>query len=182
MTRTASGLDLLASPERISAGSVDAHRIRAVVEFAAQSYRFVVIDIPRSDTVVEEVFGLSSSITVVTTQELAAIRSSARVAANLRHKFGADRVRIVVNRYDRSAEIGADDLERAVGSEIGHTFPSNYHLAIDALNKGRPLVIDNHNKLASSLAAYARALSGVPTDKAQTERSAGILGRLTGRR
>lgn len=182
VVKTAGGPDLLASPERVAAGLIDARRIRAVVEFAAQSYRFVVLDMPRSDAVVEEAFGLSSSITVVTTQELGAIRSSARVAANLRHKFGAERVRIVINRYDRAAEIGSEDLAQAVGGQIGHTFPSNYRLAIDALNKGRPLVIDNHNKLASSFAAYARSLSGTVAEKVPADKSPGFLGRLTGRR
>ncbi len=182
VAKTPNGPDLLASPDRITPASQDPRRIRAVVEFAAQTYRFVVLDLPRSDASVDEAFALASSITVVATQELAAIRSGARVAAGLRQKFGTDRVRIVVNRYDRSAEIGSADLERAVGSRIGHTFPSNYRLAIDALNKGRPLVIDNHNKLASSFAAYARSLSGAGTEATPADRSAGLLGRLTGRR
>jgi Flp pilus assembly CpaE family ATPase len=87
-----------------------------------------------------------------------------------------------VNRYDHAAEIGSDDLERAVGGRIGHKFPSNYRLAIDALNKGRPIVVDNHNKLAASLAAYARTLTNANSkDASIVERSTGFFGRLTGR-
>ena len=183
VAKTQNGLDLLASADRIvAAAPADARRIRAVVEFAAHTYRFVVLDMPRSDAAVDEALALASSITVVATQELAAIRSAARLAGALRQKFGPDRVRIVINRYDRAAEIDQDDLERAVGGRIGHKFPSNYRLAIDALNKGRPLVADNHNKLASSFAAYARSLSSMTADTATADRSAGLLSRLTGRR
>jgi len=118
---------------------------------------------------------------VVATQELTAIRNASRTAATLRQHHGPDKVRIVVNRYDRGAEIAPEDLERAVGGRIGHRFPSNYRLAIAALNKGRPLVVDNHNSLASSFAAYARSLSG-HTAAAAPERPAGLMSKLTGRR
>ena len=180
VVKTRNGPDLLASPERIAA--IDPRRVRAVVEFASQCYRFVVLDVPRADAATLDTLGLASSITVVTTQELAAIRSGARTAAALRQTYGAERVRVVVNRYDRGADISADDLERAVGGRIGHTFPSNYRLAIDALNKGRPIVIDNHNKLASAFAAYAKSLSSAGSENGHEDRSASLFGRLTGRR
>jgi hypothetical protein len=63
-------------------------------------------------------------------------------------------------------------------------FPSNYRLAVEALNKGRPIVIENHNKLAASLVGFAGALSG-STEKREApepKSGAGIFGRLTGRR
>ena len=181
VVKTAAGPDLLAAPERSSPAPIDPKRVRGVVEFAMRCYRFVVIDVSRSDALVDETLGLATSITVVTTQELAAIRSASRAAEILRERHGAKRVHVVVNRYDPSAEIGSEDLARAVGGRVGHMFPSNYRLAIDALNKGRPLVVDNHNKLASSIVEYTRVLSGVgKTDSAA--RSSGFLGRLAGRR
>lgn len=174
------GTDLLASADRPAARPVDPHRIRAVVEAAMRCYRFVVLDVPREYALAHEALDVASSITVVTTQELAAIRNASRAAAALREHHGADRVRVVVNRYDRAAEIAPEDLERAIGGRIGHRFPSNYRLAIAALNKGRPLVTDNHNNLASAFAAYARSLSGQASTP--DTRPSGLLGKLTGRR
>lgn len=180
--KTAAGPDLLASPERAPAAAVDSGRLRAVVEFASRCYRFVVLDAPRGDAALEETLGLVTAITVVATQEIGAIKAASRMAAALRQRYGAERVRVVVNRYDRAADIGSEDLERAIGGRIGHKFPSNYRLAIDALNKGRPIVVDNHNKLAASFASYARTLSGIatPIDHPATQ-SAGLLGRFTRR-
>jgi len=182
VVKTAAGLDLLAAPDHGVSHTIDPRRIRAVVELAMRCYRFVVLDVPRSNSLLDETLNLASSITVVATQELAAIRSGSRMATALRHRYGAEQVQVVVNRYDHAAEIGSGDLERAVGGRIGHTFPSNYRLAIDALNKGRPLVVENHNKLASSLAAYARSLSGAVKDEAPADKAVGLLGMLTGRR
>lgn len=182
VVKTPAGPDLLASPDRAFPAAPDPKKIRAVVEFAARSYRYVVLDVPRSEGALDDVLSLAGTITVVATQELSAIRSGSRMATAFRQRHGAAKVHIVVNRYDNAAEIGADDLERAVGGRIGHKFPSNYRLAIDALNKGRPIVVDNHNKLAASFAAYARTLSKGPTRAASSaERSTGFFGRLTGR-
>ena len=63
-----------------------------------------------------------------------------------------------------------------------HRFPSNYRLAVEALNKGQPIVVENHNKLAASFVGFARALAGIKK-VAETEapKPAGLLGRLTGR-
>ncbi len=181
VVKTAAGPDLLASPDRPTAAPFDPRRVRAVVEHALQSYRFVVLDILRSDPSADETLGLASRIIVVTTQELGAIRSASRTAAALRDRYGSDQVQVVVNRYERDAEIPSDELERAVGAPIGHRFPSNYRVAVAALNKGRPIVVDNHNKLSASLAEYGRTLSGVVAEP-RAERPAGLLGRLTGRR
>ena len=182
VVKTDVGPDLLASPDRPVAAPFEARRVRAVVELAMRCYRFVVLDLLRSDPSADETLGLASRIIVVTTQELAAIRSASRTAAALRDRHGADRVQIVVNRYDRDAEIPSNELERAVGGPISYQFPSNYRLAVAALNKGRPLVVGNHNKLAASFAAYGRALSGVRGDEDQGAKTGTLLGLLTRRR
>jgi pilus assembly protein CpaE len=183
VVRTSSGLDLLAAPDRATSTPIDPRRIRTVVEFATRCYRFVVLDVSRLEAAADETLGLASRIIVVATQELTAIRNASRTTAQLRERYGAECVQVVLNRYDHSADIPSEDLERAVGGRLDHKFPSNYRLAIDALNKGRPLVIDNHNKLAASFAAYGRLLSGTGKDDAPARpAAAGLLGRLTGRR
>ena len=181
VVRTAAGLDLLAAPDHATHPTIEARRVRAVVEFAIRAYRYVVVDAGRFDPAIDDTLELASNIIVVATQELAAIRRGTRTAAYLRQRYGAERVEVVVNRYDRAAEIGSEDLERAFKGRIAHKYPSNYRLAIDALNKGRPLVVDNHNKLAGSLAAHARALAGLTTLQTP-DRPAGLLSKLTGRR
>ena len=44
-----------------------------------------------------------------------------------------------------------------MGGPIAQVFPSDYRLALGALNVGRPLVLDNHNKLAASLREHSHA-------------------------
>ena len=180
---TKAGIDLLASSDRLMVTPVDTQRVRTLLDFVSRAYDHVIVDAPRSDSAMLDVLETASTIVIVANQELSTVRGAARMAATLRQRYGKDRVQIVVSRYDTVSEIGQEDIERATGGRVRHLFPSNYRLAVDALNKGQPIVVENHNKLAASFVGFARSLAGlakpVPVEDAK---SGGFFGRLTGKR
>lgn len=178
------GPDLLASADRAALTTMDPPRVRAVIEFASHQYRYTVIDVPRSDSAVLDSLEGAASIVVVANQELATIRSASRIATAMRLRYGKERVAVVLSRSDRQAEIGLEDLETAVGGPVKHVFPSDYRLAVSALNKGQPLVIEGKTPLASAFQAFARELSGVNSAPGESapRKAPGLLGRLTGRK
>ena len=182
LASTKAGPDLLASADRAVATPVDPPRVRTLVDFAAHHYRYTVLDIPRSDAAMLDSLDGASGIVVVANQELATIRSAGRVASMLRQRYGKEKVHVVLSRSDRQAEIGLEDLESAVGGEIGYVFPSDYRLAVKALNRGQPLVSESKTALANAFQVYARELAGVSKKEPAAERSNSLLGRLTGRR
>jgi pilus assembly protein CpaE len=175
------GLSLLASSDRASATAVDSASVRRLVESAAKHYRYVVLDVPRSDVMIEALEP-STRIVIVANQELATVRAATRLSAALRQRYGKERLSVVVSRYDVEAEIGQSDVERVLGTTVAHTFPSNYRVALEALNTGRPVVLDNHNKLAAALSGFAKGLTEGAHEPAASKRQAGLLSRLTGRR
>ena len=175
------GLSLLASSDRASATVVDSPSVRALIEAAAQHYRYVVLDVPRSDVMIDALEP-STRIVIVANQELAAVRAATRLSAALRQRYGKERLMVVVSRFDIQAEIGQSDVERVLGTPVTHTFPSNYRIALEALNTGRPVVLDNHNKLAAALTGFARVLVESVDEPVATKRPSSLLGRLTGRR
>jgi pilus assembly protein CpaE len=177
-----SGPDLLGASGRPITGGCDVKRLRDVLDFASQMHRYIVLDVPRSDTAVLDSLEGATKIVLVANQELATVRSASRMAATLRHRYGQDRLSLVLTRTDRRAEIGHEDVERTVGLDISHTFPSDYRLALQAMNKGRPIVVDNHNDLSSAFIAFAKDLAGtaVRTDAKPAGRS--LFGRLSPRR
>jgi pilus assembly protein CpaE len=174
------GLSLLASSDRASATPVDAATVRSLIEAAARHYRYVILDVPRADTALEALEP-ASRIVIVANQELATVRAATRLTATLRQRYGKERLLVVVTRFDQHADIGSVDVERVLGSPVAHTFPSNYRVALEALNAGRPVVLDNHNKLATALNGFARGLVKT-ADEPSSGRQPGIFGRLTGRR
>ncbi len=181
ITETQAGPDLLASSDRALLPFGDVQRFRAVIEFAARLYRYVVLDVPRSDGTALDALDATSQIVVVANQELAAARSASRLAAALRQRYGRERVLVIVSRVDKHAEISQSDIEKVVGSKVEHMLPSDYRLALQALNRGRPLALDNHNALAAGFRGLARALAKVGPEPKTSPSGGGFFGRLTGR-
>jgi pilus assembly protein CpaE len=168
VTRTDLGVDLLASSDRAAVGPVDAARVRAVIDVSARQYRYIVVDVARADMMTLDALDSAKAIIVVANQELSTVRGATRIAGTLRQRYGKDRIRVVISRYDAQSEIGQDDVERTIGVPVKHTFPSDYRLALKALNQGRPIALDNHNALSGSVQKFARELAGVaetPRDK-----------------
>ena len=121
---------------------------------------------------------------LVVNQELAAVRTAARMASTLRQRYGQSRLHLVINRTDQHAEIGHDDVERTVGIEIAHLFPGDYRLALKAMNKGRPMVLDKQHELSKALIAFAHHLAGPrpAPRRAEKDREGGFFGRLVPRK
>jgi pilus assembly protein CpaE len=170
IVKTKAGVDLLSSSDRSLTAPVDVRRIRTLLEIAERHYRFVILDIPRSDAAVVDALEGVKQIVVVANQELATVRAASRMAPNLRQRHGKDKLSVVITRADRQAEIGHEDVERAVGMKVKYSFPSDYRRALEALNKGRPLALDGQNELSTLLDRFARSLVGLEkparTDKA----------------
>jgi pilus assembly protein CpaE len=177
VTQIAPSTDLLASPERPPASGLDVQRIKQVIAFASTAYKHTVVDVARSDRSILESLDQLSAIYVVANQELATVKSASRMTAMLRDRYGREKVALVLSRTDRDADISQADVERAAGCSVAHTFPSNYRVALQALNKGRPVALDNHNDLSASFRRFAQQLAGVRP--ARENKSTGLFGRLT---
>ena len=179
VVRSRSGLDLLGSSPRIVPGSIDRNRLHAFLDFVTRYYHAVVLDVPRLDAVLLESLESVTSVLVVVNHELPTLRSAHRLVTSLRQRYG-QRVGVVVNRSDKSAEIGLEDIEKTVGVKIQHVFPNDYRQAVAAINKGQPLA-DSTGRLPESFHSFARGLTGQRIDVPQQD-SGGLFGWLSPRR
>jgi pilus assembly protein CpaE len=177
--KSKAGLDLLGSSDRILPGPIDPRRLHTLLDFAARKYRYTVLDIPRADVATLDVLE-ASMVVLVTNQEVPALRTASRLGQALRARYGAGRVKTVVNRFDRKAEIGHADIERVTGDTVKHCIPSDYRVAVDAMNAGRPVVLDQ-SRLADALRAMANDLGGIQKRQPAAQ-TGGVLGRLALRR
>ena len=192
VVHTTAGPDLLASSDRPrAAGSanvprpwlaIDAQRLQNLLEFAAGRYAHVIVDVPRAGATVESLEPLSAMV-IVTNEELPTVRAAGRLVASLRLRYGKERVHVVVGRHDAACEIAQKDIERAIGGPIRSLLPSDYRVAVGALNKGRPFVTDAQTSLAIAVIEFARVLAGIAKRPERVApRSHSRLRRLTGRR
>jgi pilus assembly protein CpaE len=177
--KTKAGVDLLGSSDRLMAGGVDPQRMHALLNFAIRQYRYTVLDVPRSDVAMLDVLEAAEAIILVAGQELSSLRSAGRLAHTLRARYGASRIKAVINRFDQRNDIAHRDIERVIGDSVKHLIPSDYRVAIDALSRGRPVVLDN-SRLAQAFRSLATDLGGLA--KRAPEQPVGLLGRLAYRR
>jgi pilus assembly protein CpaE len=177
VTSKSSGVNLLASAER-AVGAVDLRRISTLLQFAATHYRYTFLDVPRSEAAVLDALEGVATILIVANQELATVRNAGRIAASMRQRYGKERVKIVISRFDKQAEIGTEDVERVVGSPVKYTVPSDYRTALNSLNKGRPIALEKDNKLTSAFQAMAFDLAGIRVEKISEPQRGGLFGLL----
>ena len=179
VVRAPGRLDLLAAPDVPGPQRLDPVAVRELLDFAARHFQFVILDVPRHEPAALEALDAATSIIVVTTQELPAVRSAARLAGRLRQRFGKDKVMTIMSRLDRQSDIRTEDVERVLGAPLAHTFPSDYRLTLASLNKGRPLVMEAQSALATSFKTFSRSLAGFKIEKPDRAQPAPWFGWLS---
>jgi pilus assembly protein CpaE len=177
--QTKAGIDLLASSDRVLHASVDSARTRALIEFVTRRYRYVVLDVPRSDVSILDALEGVTALVVVGSQEIGALKNAARMIQTFSHRYGSARVKFVVNRFDGRAEIGQAEMEKVVGIPA-QVLPSDYRAAIESMNTGRPFVLDKEHRIGRAVRTFASDLAGVT--KPIREVRGGMLSRLALRR
>lgn len=177
--KTQTGAHVLASTSRPVNVTTSPTAVRTLLELAARRYRITVLDVPRTDPAMLEALDPATVIAVVTSQELSAVRGAAATVATLRQRYGSQRLRVVINRYDKNGPVSAKDIAKAVGEPVACMIPSDYRVAAEAINVGRPIVTED-GRLAKALRAASGEL--VNAGKTKEEQPTGVLGRLAWRR
>jgi pilus assembly protein CpaE len=173
-----SKVHVLASSTRQTPMAVPATALKTLLDLAARRYRFTVVDVPRADLAALDALDCATSIVLVTSQELSSVRAAAATAGMLRQRYGAKRLRVVINRFDKSGSVTSQDVARVVGEPIAALIPSDYRAAVEAINVGRPIVLDE-GRLSKALRQLAGDITnlGKPAPKPR-----GVLGRLAWRK
>jgi pilus assembly protein CpaE len=172
------GVALLASSDHASAAPLDMHRIRLLLDFAVRNYRYTVLDVPRANPAMLDALETATNIFVVTNQELASVSGANRVAGALSRRYTREKVALIVSRFDKNADIGTADIEQTVDAPLRFTFPSDYRLALHALNEGRPFVLDGSSKLSAAVLIFAKELSGIPIPEVAPARPGALRARF----
>lgn len=145
----ASGVRLLAAPQKPEhADKVSADQFTRVLQFLQQMYAYVVVD---TSTILTDVvlgtFDVSDVVLLITTQEIPAIKN-ARALLDLLHGIGVSKEKIVftMNRYDKRISITPERVSENLKHEISAVIPFDEKIAITAVNRGVPFMLDNKSQ------------------------------------
>jgi pilus assembly protein CpaE len=164
VVRHGSGLRVLAqSGKAEEAESVRAADLVPMMEFLRRHYSYLVVDgVNGFDERSLAVLDASQLIVMVLTQDVPSVRSTKR-CLELFRRLGYDdrKVKLVLNRYQRSSKITQAVIAEAVGMPVAHTVSNDFSSAIESINRGMVLQdLAPRSPLTRDIDALAPLLAG----------------------
>lgn len=162
LVKIAPGYGVLAAPEDPGqAIEVKPEHIELLLNVAVNHYDFVILDVGRVlDAVAIKALDRASYVFPVMQLSLPFVRDAHRLITALRALgYAKDKLRLLVNRLEKSSELTIADAERSLALEVFKTLPNSYAAVAAAVNQGQPIAaLARGNPLAKALQELARAL------------------------
>jgi pilus assembly protein CpaE len=173
MTRHPDGLQLLAGTSTPGAVEPSSAEFARLFDMLVSHYRYVVVDAStRLDGATRLVCNLSECVLLVAHTDVASLWSAARVLQYLGESGGRDRVKLVLNRFRKIPGFSESDAESATGAKLLWKIPNQYFAVSSAIDRGIPVLQQNHSEIARSFTGLAAALT---QDEAESKRSSWSL-------
>ncbi|MGB4335380.1 MAG: AAA family ATPase [Chromatiaceae bacterium] len=193
------GLHLLAAAmdEIIVPDDISAERTELLLKVINQAYDNILIDLPhRIDPAIATILEHSDVIALITQQTVAHLHDTKRLMFLLRDRLGIamDRIVLLLNRYDKKADVRFEDFQDVFVKVPIQTVPSDYLRASESLNLGIPICESAaESPIGKALLKLGKTLSKgeshtatsgpaplntSPTSTAKPEKKAGIMGWL----
>ncbi|SDD14645.1 pilus assembly protein CpaE [Variovorax sp. CF079] len=153
---------ILAAPEDLTkAMEVKPEHVDAILGVAAAHYDFVLLDVGRTlNTLAIRALDRAQRIYPVLEAGLPHIRNANKLMAVFKSLgYPANKIELIVNRFDKSGEIGIADIRRTLGSVALLTVPDVKEVTT-SINRGIPLAeLSRSNPVSRNLAELALSLN-----------------------
>ncbi|ARO86318.1 response regulator receiver protein [Nitrosospira lacus] len=154
---------VLAAPEEPEkAAEIKPEHINPLFEVATRHYDFVVLDVGRGlDAISIQALDRADLVFPVMQQTLPSIRDAKRMSnAFSALNYPDDKLRFVVNRYKKNADITLADMENTLNLKIFKVIPNDHTVVTASVNQGIPAIkLDRRSPVAKSLQEIAHELS-----------------------
>lgn len=151
----------------------------SILRVARQHYDYIVLDVGRQiDAISLRALDQADAIHPVLQLALPDIRDGRRLLDIFRSLgYASDRIRLIVNRYEKGGKLRLADLEQALGADVMHTVPNDYLSATDSVNQGIPVLqLSRSSAVARSLGELVELVTA-----RRAPESKGLFDRLFGR-
>ncbi len=160
MTRHNGGLQLLAGANAPATVEPSTAEFARLFDMLVSHFRYVVVDAStRMDAATRLVSNLSETVLLVAHADVASLWSAARVQQYLGETGGRERVWLVLNRFRKIAGFSEADAEAAAGVKLLWKIPNQYFAVSTAIDRGIPLMHQNHTEIARSFTGLAARLT-----------------------
>ena len=162
--KLAGGCSVLAAPEDLAhALEVKPEQVESILALAAAEYDYVVLDVPRAlDQAAIKALDRASHVFVVMQSALPDLRHAGKLLQAFRALgYPPDRIEVILNRFERGADIGVEQVQRALGPGVRlRTLPNAWRDVSTSINHGEPLTLSARTgALAKRLGELAASLA-----------------------
>jgi pilus assembly protein CpaE len=177
-----SGLHLFSSAKRelVLPEEIAEERIVHLLDVLDAAYQEIIIDLPRRiDNATAAILERLDQVVVVAQQSVTHMQDTKRLLTILNDHLGisAERVLIVVNRFNKKSEVRNEDFKTAFPGISIETIPSDYTQVSASINLGVP-VVEATTRSALSKAILNLSHSLVPDRDRAPNQVGGMLGWL----
>ena len=169
MVQILPNFSVLAAPEDAeSAQDVKPEHIDALLKLSTAENDFVFIDIGTTvNATAVKALDHADLIFVVLQETLPFIRDSKRLLHELHLlDYAKEKIRIVINRYEKGGDIQLADVEMALDIKVFKTIPNSYVAVSASVNQGVPIMqIAKHDAVTKALQEIAQSLVEAPKAK-----------------
>jgi len=160
MTRHSGGLQLLAGTNIPVAVEPSTAEFARLFDMLIGQFRYVVVDAStRIDTTTRVICTLSQSVLMVVNADVTSLWSAARVQHYLGETGGRDKMNLVLNRFRKIPGFSEADAEAAAGVKLMWKIPNQYFAVSTAIDRGVPVMAQNHTEIARAFAGLAARLT-----------------------
>lgn len=155
---------LLPAPEDPGrATSIRAEHLEVLLSLARAQYDFVILDVGSLlNAATLKALDLADEVYPVLQETLPFIRDSKRLIHTLEALgYSQDKIRPLVNRYEKGGHISLEDVQSALGLKIFDTIPNSYEAVSSSVNQGIPILqIAKNDPVTKALQAFVQRLTG----------------------
>jgi pilus assembly protein CpaE len=152
------------SPEHIH--EVTPAAMEKIIDLARSHYDFVILDVPSMlSPVTIKALDLADSIYLTLQLNLPFIRAAKLMVAVFRTLgYSNGKINLIVNRYEKSGDVGLSDVENATGLKVHRTIPNSHKAVNSSINQGVPMIdLMPGDPVAHALASWANLLAPITT-------------------
>jgi pilus assembly protein CpaE len=148
------------SPEHIH--EVTPVAMEKIIDLARSQYDYVILDVPSMlSPVTIKALDLADSIYLTLQLNLPFIRAAKLMVTVFRTLgYPTTKLNLIVNRYEKSGDVGLSDVENATGLKVHRTIPNSHKAVNSSINQGVPMIdLMPSDPVATALSSWAALLA-----------------------
>jgi pilus assembly protein CpaE len=171
-----SGVDVIpAPPDRPAVPRPVTGKMPQMLRFWRMHYDFTILDLGHGITQpLLEVLDMLDTLVLVATNEVLALRVAKQMIQSLAARdFGANRLKLAINRMPRRVQVRLPELERVMGHSIYADIPNDYQRLNEAYSE--PRLVDARSGLGIEIGKLAAKLAGVSMHQKKSRKFFGLI-------